>query len=256
MDTKTRRDWLVTIGQSALSFGIAGIARGNATALPAGVYLPSPDHLSHALMSAERYHPIPSGCPTDYVRHAEGPFQPQFFSASEFPVIFRLVQILLGDDAPDQTAPAHEVSEWIDLRVSSAAGIREAEDRLKPLDRALADAFFQGAQVKRDTKIDPAETCRKGLEWILSNARSNYSKEFISLAAEQQITILQAISDERTDKQSENPGTRFFVFLKAETVRGFYTSRAGLKELDFKGNAFYARSPGCESKSMRPAHSI
>jgi hypothetical protein len=255
MDDQTRRDWLVTIGQSAVGFGIAGVALADTTTLPPGVYQPSTDHLSHALMSAERYHPIPPGCPTDYVRPAKGPFQPLFFSTSEFSVVLRFVQLLLGD-APSETEPAHEVSEWIDLRVSIAAGVRQAEEHLKPVDRALADAYFEGAQAKRDADFDPAETCREGLKWILRNARDNYSKEFISLPAEQQISILQGISDERSDKQSENSGTRLFTLLKAETIRGFYTSRTGLKELDFKGNAFYARSPGCESKSTSPAHRI
>jgi hypothetical protein len=31
-------------------------------------------------------------------------------------------------------------------------------------------------------------------------------------------------------------------------IRGFYTSRLGLKELDYKGNAFYAESPSCPNK--------
>jgi len=33
-------------------------------------------------------------------------------------------------------------------------------------------------------------------------------------------------------------------FLKSESIRGFYTSRVGLKELD-KGNSFYVKSSGC-----------
>jgi hypothetical protein len=53
------------------------------------------------------------------------------------------------------------------------------------------------------------------------------------------------VSDERADRQSENAGTRLFDFLKFEIIKGFYTSQVGLKELDYKGNAFYARSPGC-----------
>jgi hypothetical protein len=68
------------------------------------------------------------------------------------------------------------------------------------------------------------------------------------LGVEQQTAILHSISDEANPKQSENSGTRFFALLKAETIRGFYTSGVGLKELNFKGNAFYARSPGCDSK--------
>jgi hypothetical protein len=40
-------------------------------------------------------------------------------------------------------------------------------------------------------------------------------------------------------------GTRVFNFLKEETVRGFYTSRVGLKELNNQGGSFYGESPGC-----------
>ena len=62
-----------------------------------------------------------------------------------------------------------------------------------------------------------------------------------------QIAVLESISDARSDKQTENAGTRFFTFLKSEIIRAYYTSQPGLKELDFKGNGFYARSPGCSS---------
>lgn len=250
MNDQTRRNWLVSIGQAAVTLGVTGTARDatiGTPALPPGVYEPSTDHLSHALMSAERYHPIPAGSPTDYIRPADGPFKPLFFSAAEFPVILRITQLLLGT-ASEERALSQEVAEWIDLRLSSVADFREAWKHVDPLHRSLAVAYFGHAQQERDAKADPAGTCRDGLGWISSEARSGYSKEFLLLPEEQQIALLQSISDERPDKQMENAGTRLFAFLKAETVRGFYTSRAGLKELDFKGNAFYARSPGCESR--------
>ena len=95
---------------------------------------------------------------------------------------------------------------------------------------------------------NPANTCREGLAWLADSVQKQHSKEFLLLQPEQQIALLEAISDERPDKHDQNAGTRLFDFLKAELVRGFYTSRVGLKELDFKGNAFYARSPGCNSQ--------
>jgi hypothetical protein len=57
--------------------------------------------------------------------------------------------------------------------------------------------------------------------------------------------VLGSISDARADKQTGNAGTKFFAYFKPEVIRGYYTSQAGLHELDFKGNSFYARSPGC-----------
>jgi hypothetical protein len=59
----------------------------------------------------------------------------------------------------------------------------------------------------------------------------------------EQIALVHAMSEGKTDTSE----ARFFGFLKTETIKGFYTSRAGLKELNYKGNAFYARSPGCSA---------
>ncbi len=246
----TRRSWLVTIGGATAGLGIAARLQGEAkdAALPPGVYGPSADHLGHALMSAERFRPIPEGCPTDYLRPASGPFSAQYFSASDFAVIRRLTQLLLGE-VPGDAGASHEVAEWIDLRVWSADGVREAATRIDPLHRALAIAYYGPSHVTRLERDDPAKTCREGLQWIAGMARQRHSGEFLSLGAEQQIAMLDSIGDARAGERTENAGTRFFVFLKAETIRGYYTSRAGLKELDFKGNAFYARSPGCGGKS-------
>ncbi|MEJ2008361.1 MAG: gluconate 2-dehydrogenase subunit 3 family protein, partial [Acidobacteriota bacterium] len=72
-----------------------------------------------------------------------------------------------------------------------------------------------------------------------------HQREFIELNENQQMAILDIMSDDRADKGAEDDGTRFFRLLKDNIISGFYTSRAGLKELDYKGNRFYAESPGC-----------
>lgn len=244
----TRRSWMVTIGQAAAGLRIAGRMQGDtmeAIPLPAGLYLPSQEHLSHALMSAERFHPIPRGCPTDYIRPRNGPFEPLFFSEAEFQVVQRVTKLLLGEPSEaGQDGVEQEVAEWIDLRVASAGGAHEAALHLDPLYRALAEAYDAG-QMERMEKLDPVKICREGLEWISSEAQSRHAGSFLGLRTEQQIELLDSISDERADKQKETAGTRFFGYMKGEVIRGFYTSRAGLKELDYRGNAFYARSPGC-----------
>ncbi len=256
MTDQTRRSWMVTISQATVGLRLSGQMQAGtqeADQLPPGLYEPSADHLGHALMSTEQFHPIALGCPTDYIRPRKGPFKPLFFSASEYAIICRLAELLLGEvptgDGNEQQSVSEEVAEWIDLRVWSAGGVRETAVRLHPLHRDLAVAYYSSAHVKQVETADPANTCREGLTWIIGTAQAEHSKEFLALEAEPQVAMLDAVSDERADKQLQNAGTRFFDFLKAETIKGFYTSRAGLKELDFKGNAFYARSPGCDSKS-------
>jgi len=248
MDDQTRRSWMITITQAAVGLSIAARANsdGAPVGYPPGVYEPSTNHLSHALMSAESYHPIPSGCPTDYVRPKGGSFEPVFFSGPELRTVHRIVQLLLGT-TPEEAAVSKEIADWIDLRLSGAYAVLEARERLDPAYRALESAYLGGAQEDRAASVDAVRTCRQGLLWILSKAQSQHAADFLSLTADQQIAILDSISDDRADKEAQNAGTGLFSFLKAETIRGFYTSRAGLKELDFKGNAFYARSPGCRS---------
>src|SRR5438270_655404 len=148
MSDQSRRSWMVTISQSVAGLGVMSSLNGAATEsdqLPPGLYNPSTHHLSHALMSAEQFHPVVAGCSTDYIRPRTGPFKPLFFS-------------------------------------------------------------------------DP------------------------------QLAVLDQISDQRRDNQRQNAGTQFFELMKREAIRGFYTSRAGLKELDYRGNAYYARSPGCNTR--------
>ena len=93
--------------------------------------------------------------------------------------------------------------------------------------------------------FDAQKVYREGLAWLLGESRSRYGKEFLSIGERDQLEILGVISDKGINKGVQTPGTRFFQLLKSEVIRGFYTSQVGLKELDFRGNAFYARSPGC-----------
>ena len=253
MSDQTRRDWMVIIGQAAVGLELSGRAQAavqSADQLPPGLYQPSADHLSHALMSGGRFHPIPPECPTDYIRPRSGPFNPLFFSASEFASIRRLAGLLLGEvsRSDDQEGVSQEIAEWIDLRAWSGGGVREAALRVHPRYRDLAVAYYGSARVKQLESSNPENTCREGLAWVSAAATAQYSKDFLDLEIEQQVALLRAISDERADKQAQNPGTQLFDFLKSETIKGFYTSSMGLKELDFKGNAFYAKSPGCRSK--------
>jgi gluconate 2-dehydrogenase subunit 3-like protein len=241
MTSQTRRNWIVSIGQTAIGTGLAGklfAEESRAETLPPGLYGPSSDHLSHALTSADSFHPIPADCPTDYLRPPNGDFQPRFFSASEFSVVRRLTELLVGEVTPGLH---QEIAEWIDLQVASSEGIRRAEHGLQTLHGSLAIAYYGSSRRLDANPKDLARVCRTGLGWLPA--------DFLSLEAARQLSLVESISDELRDPQSENPGTQLFDYLKAETIRGLYTSKAGLKELDYQGNAFYARSPGCGAKS-------
>jgi hypothetical protein len=72
-----------------------------------------------------------------------------------------------------------------------------------------------------------------------------HGQEFLQLTASQQLDLLTSSST----GQPGNPLRKFFEITRAQAVRAYYTSAAGLKELDYKGNAYYGDAPGCEPKS-------
>jgi hypothetical protein len=85
---------------------------------------------------------------------------------------------------------------------------------------------------------------RTGLELLEQQSRERYGREFLGLAETEQTDLVREVS--RTPPES--PLGRCYLFLRREAIRGYFTSQAGLMELDYKGNAFYGACPGCESR--------
>lgn len=258
----SRREWLLCLGSTVALSGFRGVAgqvqRNTHPAsepLPPGLYRPSLDHLSHALDSNGPFLTIPPGAETEYVRPPVGGFVPQAFTQEELGVVRRLVKIILGEDMknasekPALGTPASiydEVAEWIDLIVASAPGTRKLARNLPPDQRALAVAFFGSEEpVGYLESFEPERVCREGFAWLGEESHRRFGKGFLDVDASGQAELVQAISDARPDRSATHAGTRLFEFLKEETIRGFYTSRLGLQELDSQKDSFYGQSPGC-----------
>ena len=246
----TRRQWILILGRLGAIAGFSGVVPEFAAALsvaegvgnkalPPGLYYPSEDHLSHALGDVGSHKIVP-GSETEYVQPSSGPFRPQFFSGKEFELVTKIIQILLGE--VDSRALSQVVS-WLDLHLHSAAGVREAALKLDPLHRALAVAYYGESPVRELETADPQSVMRSGLAALEQLSFEQYDRGFLALDAAQQ-TKLVAISTAKSD----GPLRELFEILRAEAVRGYYTSAEGLKDLDYKGNWYYAASPGCERK--------
>jgi hypothetical protein len=218
----TRRQWLLQVGGGTVLAGWSGIDLA-AAELPPGVYEPSRDHLGHALAG----HPVAPGGGTELVQIRTGAFQPAFFQPNEYHGIVQFVAGLLGE-TPD-AAIVHEIAEWIDLTVSESADVRAAARALSPAHRTLAIHYYGAESVRKLEEFDAQKVVREGLAWMEANPLSQ--AEFNEIMA---------------GSKTDNTPTRFFSYLKERVIDGFYTSRAGLDELGYRGNAFYASPPGCE----------
>lgn len=249
----TRRQWLLILGKIAAVSGFSGVvpeiaaalpgAEGQqTTALPPGLYYPSQEHLSNALGDLGSIRTIPAGTETDYVKQGSSPFYPQFFSDEEFKIATRVVEILLGK--VDSSALLQTV-QWLDLYLHSAAGIREAALNLDPLHRVLAIAYYGQTSVRELEKADPQAVVRSGIATLEKHSVEQYGQKFLAATASQQFELVSAISTARP----ESLLGKFFGTTRTEAVRGYYTSLEGFKELDYKGNWYYAVCPGCEQKN-------
>jgi Gluconate 2-dehydrogenase subunit 3 len=244
----TRREWLLCLGETVALAGVSGLVpetslrlfggEQSSTVLPPGLYDPSSDQLVHALSSHKRFAP-PAGSETDYVQPGV-PYALQFFSADEFRTIRSLVSVLLGN-IEDTTLT--ETAQWVDLWFHSAEGVRDAARNLDPLHRALAAAYFGESSVTEIENSNPAADLRKGLAALRKLCLDEHHRPFADLDTPQQQEIVRRSSSAAI----ENPLRTFYELLRHEAIRGYYSSAEGLKELDYKGNAYHPYCPGCEA---------
>ncbi len=194
-----------------------------AAELPPGVYEASRDHLGHALAG----HPMATGGETELVQVRTRSFEPAFFQPHQYGEIVQMVAAILGE-APE-AAIVHEITEWIDLTVAESAAVRAAARALSPPHRTLAVHYYGIEEVRHLEEFDAQTIVREGLEWL--NTHPLQKAEFEAIIA---------------GSKTDHPTVRFFAYLRHLVIDGFYTSRTGLDEIGYRGNAFYASPPGCE----------
>jgi hypothetical protein len=215
-DELTRRAWILRLGGATVLTGFSGsgLDAAEGAKLPPGLYQPSLDHLAHALKTVTA--PMPE------------PPVPRYFSPEDFTLVQALVALMLGEEP--LTPPIPEIARWIDLIVGRSDDVHAAARSLSPAHRRLAADFYGEEAVHELETEQPQAICRDGLAAL---KRAGFEK--LDPAAR-----LARLAD------LENASDPFIEWLKHRTLEGFYTSQEGLRELDYKGNAFYAESPGCD----------
>jgi hypothetical protein len=162
-------------------------------------------------------------------------YSPQFFSPDEFRSIRRMIGLLLGDIPLDSDVIA-DIASWIDLTVYDAATVRAAANGMTAPHRALAIAYYGEDTVRELQTSDLQQICRRGLEALAKESETGTEAGLRSLLVRHL---------DRLEAADNDSIAVFLSFLKKKTFEGYYTSRQGLRELDYKGNSFYADSPGC-----------
>lgn len=140
-------------------------------------------------------------------------YVPQFFTAHEYTTVEKLSDIILPGGRSPGAADAG-VSEFIDFMVAS--------------DPEVQYRF------------------RYGLTWLDAHADRLYGRPFINIDPDKQRGILDHLAYKEKYRAGEEEGQAFFKLVREYTMMGFYTSKAGLEELDYPGlRVFYSSTPSC-----------
>lgn len=139
-------------------------------------------------------------------------YQPLFFTDWEYKTIDQLTELIIPKDESPGARDAG-VAEFIDFMVAH--------------DDSLQYPF------------------RTGLAWLNAFAFEKHGRDFFSLYPAQQEALLRKLAFKVEQSPTEEQGQEFFTLLRKYTVIGYYTSKAGLEELDYPGLKLYSASPAC-----------
>ncbi|MEK6547265.1 MAG: gluconate 2-dehydrogenase subunit 3 family protein [Bacteroidota bacterium] len=77
---------------------------------------------------------------------------------------------------------------------------------------------------------------RGGLRWLDTESNKRFGQKFIEITAAQRIKIVDDIAYPETAPKHLSQGVNFFSLMRNLTATGFYTSKMGIADLEYKGN--------------------
>lgn len=147
------------------------------------------------------------------------PFKPKFFNAHEWATIGMLVDIIIPRDDRSGSATDAAVPEFMD--------------------------FMMIDQPDRQTAM------RGGLAWLDRECGSRYDKMFVACTAGERTSVLDDIAWPGKTPTGLSHGAAFFNMFRDLTASGFWTSRMGIKDLQYTGNVFVPEWTGCPDDVLK-----
>lgn len=91
---------------------------------------------------------------------------------------------------------------------------------------------------------------RGGLAWLDREAASRFGRRFVECAPGEQTAVLDDIAWPARARPEMSAGVAFFTRFRDLVANGFYSSREGVKDLGYQGNAFVMEWQGCPPEVM------
>jgi hypothetical protein len=152
-------------------------------------------------------------------QQAKAPYKPRFFTAAEWTTVGVLVDLIIPRDGKSGSATEAGVPEFMD--------------------------FMMVDQPARQTAM------RGGLAWLDHECDVRYDKRFSACTDGERRAVLDDISWPRRAKPDMAYGVTFFNSFRDLTASGFFTSKGGMADLQYKGNTVVMKWTGCPPEVLK-----
>ena len=147
------------------------------------------------------------------------PFTPKFFNNHEYETIRVLVDVIIPRDERSGSATDAGVPEFMD--------------------------FIVGDQPARQTAL------RGGLAWLDRECVMRFDKPFVGCSMAEQTAVLDDIAWPERALPEFAAGVAFFNSFRDLTAAGFYTTKMGIDDLQYKGNTYVRSWNGCPDEACK-----
>lgn len=151
-------------------------------------------------------------------------YAPKFFTPAEWRTVNVLVDYIIPRDERSGSATEAKVPEFIDFMMS---------DELTNTSQGAKNAM------------------RNGLTWLDAESRRRFSTSFVDASDAQRRELLDGIAWPGRAHEDVREGVTFFNRMRDMTAAGFFSSRMGWEDLDYRGNAYSMEWNGCPEPVLR-----
>lgn len=149
----------------------------------------------------------------------KAPYAPTFFTPHEWETVRVLADLVIPRDERSGSATDAGVPEFMD--------------------------FMMGDRPEGQIPM------RGGLAWLDNECHERFGKTFLQVAEAERTAVLDDIAWPNKAKPEMSQGVAFFNMFRDLTASGFWSSKIGIADLDYRGNTFVSEWQGCPPAALQ-----
>jgi gluconate 2-dehydrogenase gamma chain len=161
-----------------------------------------------------------------------GPYEPKFFSLHQYRTLIVLSDLIIPADERSGSATEARVPEYIDELLATTGG------HMPIMIVGPLGSYDIGTEV------------RGGFTWIDLECNRLFNRDFILCTEDQQKELLDRIAYPKKAAAADLNAAAAFNRIRDLVVSGFFSSKTGVKDLQYLGNQIVAEWEGCPEADL------